>query len=87
VRALAEEGIRTQVHYIPVPRQPYYRARYGELRLPGAEAYYRRTLSLPLYAGMDETDVDRVVDALAGILAPAGKAAGRRELAISLPAS
>jgi UDP-4-amino-4,6-dideoxy-N-acetyl-beta-L-altrosamine transaminase len=87
VRALAEKGIRTQVHYIPVPRQPYYRARYGELRLPGAEAYYRRTLSLPLYAGMDETDVDRVVDALAGILAPAGKAAGRRELAISLPAS
>lgn len=71
VRTLAEHGIRSQVHYIPVPRQPYYRARYGEQHLPGAEAYYRRTLSLPLYVGMDEADVDRTVDALARVLPPA----------------
>src|SRR5262249_15901631 len=29
MRALASEGIGTQVHYIPVHRQPYYAARYG----------------------------------------------------------
>jgi UDP-4-amino-4,6-dideoxy-N-acetyl-beta-L-altrosamine transaminase len=70
MRALSERGIGTQVHYIPVHRQPYYRRRYGESALPGAEAYYRRTLSLPLFAGMTTDDVDRVVDALADILAP-----------------
>jgi len=59
------------VHYIPVHRQPYYRRRYGESLLPGADAYYRRTLSLPLFAGMTTADVDRVVDALSDVLVPA----------------
>jgi UDP-4-amino-4,6-dideoxy-N-acetyl-beta-L-altrosamine transaminase len=67
-RALAERDIRTQVHYIPVPRQPYYRQRYGEPDLPGADAYYRRTLSLPLFVGMDESDVERVAVALTDLL-------------------
>ncbi|HYM04087.1 MAG TPA: UDP-4-amino-4,6-dideoxy-N-acetyl-beta-L-altrosamine transaminase [Stellaceae bacterium] len=68
MRALRARGIGSQVHYIPVHRQPYYRQRYGDTVLPGAEAYYRRTLSLPLYVGMTVSDVDRVVDALAKTL-------------------
>ena len=63
--ALAAEGIGTQVHYIPVHSQPYYVRRYGVRTLPGAETYYDRTLSLPLYPAMAERDVDRVADALA----------------------
>ena len=66
--ALRQRGIGTQVHYIPVHRQPYYRQRYGALHLPGAEAYYARCLSLPLHAGMELADVDRVVEALRGVL-------------------
>lgn len=68
MRGLEERGVRSQVHYIPVHRHPYYRARYGALTLPGADAYYRRTLSLPLFVGMSHDDVDRVVDALAIVL-------------------
>jgi UDP-4-amino-4,6-dideoxy-N-acetyl-beta-L-altrosamine transaminase len=64
MRALAAEGIGTQVHYIPVHRQPYYAARYGVAELPGAEAYYATTLTLPLYAGMNDGDVTRIVGAL-----------------------
>lgn len=67
MRALADRGIGTQVHYLPVNRQPYYRARYGETTLPGADAYYARCLSLPLYAAMTEADVDRVAETLAEI--------------------
>jgi UDP-4-amino-4,6-dideoxy-N-acetyl-beta-L-altrosamine transaminase len=78
MRALEERGIRTQVHYIPVHRHPYYRDRYGALSLPGAEAYYRRTLSLPLFAGMDEDDVDYVVENIAGLLGFDRAAAQRR---------
>jgi UDP-4-amino-4,6-dideoxy-N-acetyl-beta-L-altrosamine transaminase len=66
--ALRAKGIGTQVHYIPVHHQPYYRARYGEIDLPGADAYYARCLSLPLFAGMADGDVDRVVGALGVVL-------------------
>ena len=62
---LRAHAIGTQVHYIPVHLQPYYRRRYGTLRLPGAEAYYARCLSLPLFPAMADGDVDRVVDELA----------------------
>ncbi len=79
VRALEERGIRTQVHYIPVHRHPYYRDRYGAISLPGAEAYYRRTLSLPLFVGMDEDDVDYVVATL-GELLGFGAAATRKRV-------
>jgi dTDP-4-amino-4,6-dideoxygalactose transaminase len=68
MRALEERGIRTQVHYIPVHRHPYYRVRYGAMALPGAEAYYRRTLSLPLFVGMGEDDVDYVVENVGKLL-------------------
>jgi len=57
---LREGGIGSQVHYVPVPRQPYYAQRYGAPDLPGADAYYARTLSLPLHAGVSEADVARI---------------------------
>jgi dTDP-4-amino-4,6-dideoxygalactose transaminase len=68
MRALAAEGIGTQVHYIPVYRQPYFAQRYGALRLPGAEAYYADVLALPLFPAMTEADVERVVDKLSRLL-------------------
>ena len=68
MRRLRDAGIGTQVHYLPVHRQPYYRARYGNLYLPGADAYYARALSLPLFPAMADSDVDRVVDALAAVI-------------------
>jgi UDP-4-amino-4,6-dideoxy-N-acetyl-beta-L-altrosamine transaminase len=69
MRRLAEQGIGTQVHYIPVHTQPYYRERYGLPKLPGAQAWYARCLSLPLFPGMADDDPDRVVAALAEALA------------------
>ena len=65
MEALQAKGIGSQVHYIPLHRQPYYRRRYGEQDLPGAMAYFERCLSLPLYPAMEDSDVDRVVRALA----------------------
>ena len=61
---LREQGIGTQVHYIPVHRQPYYRGRRGGVDLPGADAYYSRVLSLPMFPAMADRDVNRVVGAL-----------------------
>ena len=64
MQALHAAGIGSQVHYIPVHQQPFYQAQHPGLRLPGAESYYARALSLPLFPDMQDSDVDRVVDAL-----------------------
>ena len=68
VEGLAAKGIGSQVHYIPVHSQPYWVAKNGALDLPGAQAWYDRCLSLPLYPAMEDGDVDRVVEALAEVL-------------------
>lgn len=64
---LREQGIGTQVHYIPVHKQPYYQ-NVNTPHLPGAQAYYDKCLSLPLFPGMADEDVGRVVDSLDSIL-------------------
>lgn len=66
--ALRARGIGTQVHYIPVHSQPYYRERYGQKTLLGAEKYYESCLTLPLFPAMSDEDVDHVVHELADVL-------------------
>lgn len=81
---LRAKGIGSQVHYIPVPHQPYYRANgLGEGSWPHAERYYEEALTIPLYFGMSDGDVAAVVSAVTDIAAraqPASAAAagGRR---------
>lgn len=64
IRSLAARGVGAQVHYVPVHTQPYYAKRYGKIDLPGAEAYYARCLSLPMYSSLSDRDVERVVSAV-----------------------
>jgi UDP-4-amino-4,6-dideoxy-N-acetyl-beta-L-altrosamine transaminase len=70
--ALRDKGIGTQVHYIPVHWQPYYRERYGHLSLPGAEAYYERCLSIPIFPKMSDDEVRYVAGTLANIVGTGG---------------
>jgi dTDP-4-amino-4,6-dideoxygalactose transaminase len=67
---LRAAGIGTQVHYIPVCLQPYYQGRYGFTTddYPGAMSYYNKALSLPMYPGLTNDDVEYVVDTLATII-------------------
>ena len=68
MKALQSRGIGSQVHYIPVPSQPWYRRRYGDQTPPGAAGYYQQTLSLPLFTDMAMDDPERVVAALDAVL-------------------
>ena len=56
-------GLNLQVHYIPVPNQPYYQKTYGTRPgdYPKAEAYYARCLSLPLYPSLTDDDLAEIV--------------------------
>jgi UDP-4-amino-4,6-dideoxy-N-acetyl-beta-L-altrosamine transaminase len=59
-------GVHCQVHYIPVHWQPYHRATTtpSRERCPGAVAYYSRSVSLPLFPAMTDSDQDRVLESL-----------------------
>jgi perosamine synthetase len=61
--ALRENGVGSQVLYIPVHLQPWYRRTYGygPGKCPVAEAFYARCLSLPLHPSLSADDVDRVI--------------------------
>jgi dTDP-4-amino-4,6-dideoxygalactose transaminase len=70
---LRELGIGTSVHFIPLHLHPYYQRQWGyaPADLPVATAEYARAISLPIWPGMTERDVERVVDALGAVLRPA----------------
>jgi UDP-4-amino-4,6-dideoxy-N-acetyl-beta-L-altrosamine transaminase len=66
---LRAAGIGVNVHYIPVHLQPYYRRlgfKAGDF--PKAEDYYRRAISIPLFAGMTDAEQDEVVARLSDVL-------------------
>lgn len=63
---LRADGVGSQVLYIPVHLQPWYRRTYGYAhgKCPVAEAFYARSLSLPLFPAMADVDVARVISAV-----------------------
>ena len=63
---LRNAGIGVNVHYIPVHLHPFYRQNFGtsEGLCPVAEAAYERILSLPIFPGMTNEDVSRVIAAI-----------------------
>ena len=69
-RALRAENIGVNVHYIPVHLHPYYRDRFGYE--PGsyriAEYAYERLLSLPMFHGMTDQDVEDVISAVGKVM-------------------
>ncbi len=65
---LSARGVGTQVHYIPVSNQPYYRNLYGVQNLPGACRFYERVLALPLYCGLSDQDIEDVIEAVWDVL-------------------
>jgi len=64
VGELRKKGIYTQVHYIPIFRQPYYKKHYKTKVLTESDVFYRRVLSLPLYPSMTDEDVTYVINQL-----------------------
>jgi len=66
VQELRFHNIGTSVHYIPLHLHPYYRDLYGYSPddFPVALKEYERVISLPIYPGMSEQDVDDVIGAV-----------------------
>ncbi|QII37432.1 UDP-4-amino-4-deoxy-L-arabinose aminotransferase [Rouxiella badensis] len=65
---LKEVGIGTGLHFRAAHTQKYYRERYPDLSLPNSEWNTARLCSLPMFPDMQDSDVDRVVDALKSLV-------------------
>lgn len=65
MRALKARRIGCQVHYIPVPAQPFYRRMGHNPDLyPNARSYYREALSIPLFYELSDAQQNEVIDAI-----------------------
>lgn len=69
MEALKEQGIGTQVHYLPIYQHPAVRERCGTVKeyFPQTEAFYESVVSLPFYIGLSQQDVVRVVEAICNL--------------------
>ena len=74
-RALRAENIGVNVHYIPVHLHPYYRQQFGYQggEFPVAEDAYARLISLPMFHGMTDQDVEDVVAAVRKVIRQAAR--------------
>jgi perosamine synthetase len=64
IEALKEKGIGTSVHFIPLHLHPFYREAFGYVPedFPNATQAYQRIISLPIYPGMADRDISRVIE-------------------------
>jgi dTDP-4-amino-4,6-dideoxygalactose transaminase len=69
IEKLAEKGIGTSVHFIPLHTMPYYAQRYGltPASFPNAYSMFERTISLPIWQGMSPADAERVASSVFSI--------------------
>lgn len=68
---LRAAGVGVNIHYIPVYKQPWYRALgFSEDYCLQAEAYYAEAISLPIFPALTRQDQQRVIDAVAEAVAP-----------------
>lgn len=66
IQEMAQRGIGCSVHFIPLHMQPYWRDRYNldPTMFPVATREFERVVSLPIYPDMDDSRVQRVIDAV-----------------------
>lgn len=70
---MAQEGVGTSVHFIPLHLHPYWRdsLSVGAQDLPAATESFGRAVSLPLFSSMSDEQVDRVVGVVSSLLGAA----------------
>jgi perosamine synthetase len=70
MRELKSRGIGSQVHYIPVPAQPYYRRLgFKPEDYPNAQKYYQEALSIPLFYDLTDEQQEKVMTVVKELVA------------------
>ena len=59
---LKEKKIEANLHYIPIHTHPYYKKiGFKNSKFPNANLYYKRCLSIPMFAGLKFRDLEKVI--------------------------
>lgn len=62
MKELSHFGVHTQVHYIPIPLQPYYQnLGYTVDEIPNACAYYQEALTIPLFPNLSFRNQRKII--------------------------
>ncbi len=69
-KALREENIGVNVHYIPIHYHSYYQKKFGLKKgiLPNVEWLFPRLLTIPLFPKMNDNDIYDVINALEKVI-------------------
>ena len=64
IEKMKKKGIGTSVHFIPLYRHPFYRKTFGydPKDFPNSEWLYERIVSLPIYPGMTDNEIETVIE-------------------------
>jgi perosamine synthetase len=66
---LKEAGIISQVHYIPIPSQPYYQQLgYSISDIPNAFSYYEEALTIPLFPSLKKREQRKIIKLLGDLV-------------------
>jgi dTDP-4-amino-4,6-dideoxygalactose transaminase len=66
---LTQAGIKVNLHYIPVYRQPFFERMGFKLGYcPNAEHYFKSSISIPVFSSMSAEQQNRVVEELRSAL-------------------
>ncbi|AFV96456.1 MULTISPECIES: UDP-4-amino-4,6-dideoxy-N-acetyl-beta-L-altrosamine transaminase [unclassified Sulfuricurvum] len=65
---LQSRGLGVQVHYKPIYQNSFYKERFGEIRLPTSELFYKSELSIPCHQKMSLEDAKIVADTLLEVI-------------------
>lgn len=70
IQDLKHAGIGTSVHWMPLHMHPYYRDTYGYKAndFPVSARLFQEIISLPIYPGLTEEEVERICEAIKGII-------------------
>lgn len=66
---LKAKDIYANIHYIPIPSQPYYQAKgFDMASFPNAQVHYQKSLTLPLFVDMTDSEQQLVIETVKGAL-------------------
>ena len=70
IEDLARAGVGSSVHFIPLHLHPYWREQYqlDDADFPVATTEFANVTSLPIFSGMSDSQVDRVIQSVHSVL-------------------
>ena len=62
-KELLKKGYKTNVHYIPIYKHPFYKNKiFNRKQFVNNEIYFKNAISLPIFPNLSKKDIDKVVN-------------------------